>query len=168
MKSRNLWLIVSLLVIGSMLLVSCGTNPAGASGAYLTINFEQVPTWVRNFNPFSASPLGSTGSAIYEPMMIYNKSTGKLVPWLATDYSWNADNTLLTFKIRPNVKWSDGQSLSAQDVVYTFNLMKNNDALIGTACRPVGGWAGPGVGRRAKAAPGGSRFRPAASQVGAR
>ena len=132
MKSRNLWLVISLLVISSMLLASCGSKPSGNSGAYLTINFEQVPTWVRNFNPFSASPLGSTGSAIYEPMMIYNKSTGKLVPWLATGYSWNTDNTLLTFKIRPNVKWSDGQPFTAQDVVYTFTLMKNNDALIGT------------------------------------
>jgi peptide/nickel transport system substrate-binding protein len=132
MKSRNLWLLVSLLVISSMLLASCGTASPATSGAYLTINFEQVPTWVRNFNPFSASPLGSTGSAIYEPMMIYNKSTGKLVPWLSTGYTWNTDNTLLTFKIRPNVKWSDGQPFTAQDVVYTFNLMKSNDALIGT------------------------------------
>ncbi len=64
--------------------------------------------------------------------MIYNKSAGKLVPWLATGYSWNADNTLLTFTIRPNVKWSDGQPFTAQDVVYTFDLMKNNAALIGT------------------------------------
>ena len=132
MKSRNLWLLVSLLVISSMLLASCGTASPATSGAYLTINFEQVPTWVRNFNPFSASPLGSTGSAIYEPMMIFNKSTGKLVPWLSTGYTWNTDNTLLTFKIRPNVKWSDGQPFTAQDVVYTFNLMKSNHALIGT------------------------------------
>ena len=88
MKSRTLWLVVSLLVTCSMLLASCGSKSSGSSDAYLTINFEQVSTWVRNFNPFSASPLGSTGSAIYEPMMIYNKSTGKLVPWLATGYSW--------------------------------------------------------------------------------
>ncbi len=131
MKSRNLWLVISLLVISSMLLASCGTASTGNSGAYLTINFEQVPTWVRNFNPFSATPLGSTNTAIYEPMMIYDKATGKLVPWLATDYSWNSDNTLLTFKLRQGVKWSDGQPFTAQDVLYTFNLLKSNNALIG-------------------------------------
>lgn len=132
MKSRTLWLIVSLLVITSMLLASCGSKASSNTGDYLTINFEQVSTWVRNFNPFSASPLGSTATTIYEPMMIYNKSTGKLVPWLATEYTWNADNTLLTFKIRKNVKWSDGKPFTAQDVVYTFDLLENNDALTGT------------------------------------
>jgi peptide/nickel transport system substrate-binding protein len=132
MRTKNIWLIISLVVISSMLLASCGSKPASSSGAYLTINFEQVSTWVRNFNPFSASPLGSTATAIYEPMMIYNKATGKLVPWLATDYSWNTDNTLLTFKVRQNVKWSDGKPFTAQDVVYTFNLLKTNEALTGT------------------------------------
>jgi peptide/nickel transport system substrate-binding protein len=133
MKSKFLWLFTSLLIIGGLLLSSCGTQAPTASQAYLTINFEQVTTWVRNFNPFSASPLGSTLTAIYEPMMIYNKSTGKLVPWLAAEYSWSADNTELTFKIRPGVKWSDGQPFTAKDVVYTFDLLKNNSALTGTA-----------------------------------
>ena len=132
MKSKNLWLIVSLLIVSSMLLASCGSKTSTSAGAYLTINYEQVSTWVRNFNPFSASPLGSTATAVYEPMMIYNKSTGKLVPWLATEYAWNADNTVLTFKIRQNVKWSDGKPFTAQDVIYTFDLLKNNDALTGT------------------------------------
>ncbi|HTX90088.1 MAG TPA: ABC transporter substrate-binding protein [Anaerolineales bacterium] len=132
MKSKSLWLFISLLVVSSMLLASCGSNASSSNGTYLTINFEQVPTWVRNFNPFSASPLGATLTAIYEPMMIYNKSTGKLVPWLATEYAWNSDNTLLTFKIRQNVKWSDGKPFTAQDVVYTFDLLKNNSALSGT------------------------------------
>ena len=29
------------------------SSPADSSKAYLSINFEQVSTWVRNFNPFS-------------------------------------------------------------------------------------------------------------------
>ncbi|MGD0707147.1 MAG: ABC transporter substrate-binding protein [Anaerolineaceae bacterium] len=133
MKNRIAWLTVCLLIIGSMLLSACGSQASSNSEQYLTINFEQVSTWVRNFNPFSANALGSTATAIYEPMMIYNKATGKLVPWLATDYTWSTDNTLLTFKIRQNVKWSDGQPFTAQDVLYTFNLIKSNSALTGTA-----------------------------------
>ncbi len=100
---------------------------------FLTINTEQVSTWVRNFNPFSPEARGATGTAIYEPMMIYNKSTGKMVPWLATDYAWSADSKTLTFKIRTGVKWSDGQPFSAKDIVYTFNMLKTNAALSGTA-----------------------------------
>ena len=100
---------------------------------FLTINTEQVSTWVRNFNPFSPDARGATGTAIYEPMMIYNKSTGKVVPWLATDYSWSDDSKTLTFKIRSGVKWSDGEPFSAKDVAYTFDLIKSNAALSGTA-----------------------------------
>lgn len=132
MKKKMLSLI-SLLTVASLLLASCGSGGGSGSGDYLTINFEQVSTWVRNFNPFSATPLGSTDTAIYEPMMIYNKSTGELVPWLATEYTWSAGNTLLTFKLRENVKWSDGQPFTAQDVIFTFDMLRSNEALSGTA-----------------------------------
>ncbi len=66
-------------------------------------------------------------------MMIYNKATGELVPWLATQYQWSDDNLTLTFTIRQNVKWSDGEPFTAKDVVYTYNLLQNNEALTGTA-----------------------------------
>jgi peptide/nickel transport system substrate-binding protein len=105
--------------------------PPTAAPVYLSINTEQVPTWVRNFNPFSPDARGPTATIIYEPMMIYNKATAKLVPWLATEYSWSADDLTLTFKIRQGVKWSDGQPFSAKDVIYTFDLLKNNPALPG-------------------------------------
>ena len=135
------WLLISLLVVASLLLASCGAKPAATAApataapaaTYLTVNYEQVPTWVRNFNPFSPDVLGSAATAIYEPMMIYNKSTGALVPWLATSYTWNADNTVLTFSLRSGVQWSDGQPFSADDVIYTFNLIKDNAALAATA-----------------------------------
>jgi peptide/nickel transport system substrate-binding protein len=133
MKKRMTWLVISLLIVCCMLLSACGAKTTAGTGKFLTINFEQVSTWVRNFNPFSASALGSTSTAIYEPMMIYNKSTGELVPWLATAYTFSADNMTLTFTIRKDVKWSDGQPFTAKDVVYTYNLLKSNEALTGTA-----------------------------------
>jgi len=133
MKTKIPWLWISLLMVFSMLLASCGPKASTGSNAYLTINYEQISTWVRNFNPFSPDALGSAGTAVYEPMMIYNKSIAQLVPWLATGYTWNSDNTLLTFQIRKNVKWSDGTPFTTKDVIYTFDLLKNNAALAGTA-----------------------------------
>lgn len=135
--SKKVLAFLSLALIASMLFSACQkatTEPTKPpEPVFMTINTEQVSTWVRNFNPFSPDARGATGTAIYEPMMIYNKATGKVVPWLATEYTWNADNTVLTFKIRPGVKWSDGQPFTAKDVVYTFDLLKNNPALSGTA-----------------------------------
>ena len=102
---------------------------APAQPAFLTVNGEQVSTWARNFNPFSPDARYPTTTGMYEPMMVYNKATAELVPWLATAYQWNADNTALTFKIREGVKWSDGQPFSAKDIIYTFDLLKANPAL---------------------------------------
>jgi peptide/nickel transport system substrate-binding protein len=133
MKSK-FWTVLTLIVVLSMVAVTgCTPKTATQNGVYMTINFEQWGTWVRNFNPFSPDALGSTLTAIYEPMMIYNKSTGELVPWLATEYTWNSDNTLLTFKLREGVKWSDGKPFTANDVIYTFDLLKTNAALMGSA-----------------------------------
>ena len=138
--TKKVFVILSLVLAVSMLLSACGTaktanstSAQSSQSAFLTLNTEQLPTWVRNFNPFSPDARGATGTAMYEPLMLFNRATAELVPWLATGYTWNADNTLLTFKIRQGVKWSDGQPFTAKDVVYTFNLLKNNAALAGTA-----------------------------------
>lgn len=97
---------------------------------YLTVNMEQQSTWVRNFNPFSGDARMQATTIIYEPMMIYDKATSQLVPWLATAYAWNSDNTLLTFTLRQGVKWSDGQPFTSKDVTFTFDLLNKYPALL--------------------------------------
>src|SRR3990167_6507982 len=54
-------------------------------------------------------------------------SAYKIVPDLAESWSWNADKTKLTFKLRQGVKWHDGKPFSAKDVKCTW------DALTGRA-----------------------------------
>jgi peptide/nickel transport system substrate-binding protein len=50
-------------------------------------------------------------------------------PWLATKWEWADNFQKLTLTIRDNVKFSDGQPMTADDVVYTFNLLKGNPGL---------------------------------------
>lgn len=98
---------------------------------FLSVSMEQQSTWVRNFNPYSPDARVPAGQGfIYEPMMVFNKSTGDLVPWLATGYTWSENDTILTFNIRQGVLWSDGQPFTAQDVIFTFDLLKTHDALV--------------------------------------
>ncbi|MFL5758914.1 MAG: ABC transporter substrate-binding protein [Thermomicrobiales bacterium] len=95
---------------------------------------ELGPTFIRNFNPLHAEETARwpTVAGIYEPMLIHNTMTGKIVPWLATGYAFDADNATLTFTLRDGVAWSDGHPFTAKDVAFTFELLRAHEALPGT------------------------------------
>lgn len=61
--------------------------------------------------------------------MVYNAMTSEWVDWLAEDYSWSEDHRALTFELRKNVKWSDGERFDAEDVVFTYELLREHKAL---------------------------------------
>ncbi|MEK9970820.1 MAG: ABC transporter substrate-binding protein, partial [Ferrovibrio sp.] len=48
----------------------------------------------------------------------------KVVPQLATEWSWSADNKSLTFKLRPNVTFHDGEKFDAEAVKYNIERHK--------------------------------------------
>ncbi|HUJ35824.1 MAG TPA: ABC transporter substrate-binding protein [Solirubrobacteraceae bacterium] len=49
----------------------------------------------------------------------------ELQPMLALSWSPNADGSVWTFKLRPNVKFSNGAAMTADDVVYTFKQLSD-------------------------------------------
>jgi peptide/nickel transport system substrate-binding protein len=58
---------------------------------------------------------------MFETPYLYNLLDGKVYPLLADgDYTWNEEQTELTFKINPAAKWSDGTPVTAEDVAYTW------------------------------------------------
>ncbi len=52
---------------------------------------------------------------------------GELVPELAESYEMSDDALTYTFKMRDGLKWSDGETLDANDVVYSWNRLANPD-----------------------------------------
>jgi peptide/nickel transport system substrate-binding protein len=111
-----------------------------AADGLLTTNNFQGATWIRNFNPLlseNSSHLWPSQNGIYEPLFVYSTTTGELIPWLATEWSWNEDSTQLTFTIRDGIQWSDGTPFTASDVAFTFNLIKQHEALPANGGRVV-------------------------------
>ena len=103
------------------------TSAPGGSGS-LTIAVDNgSPTLQDDFNPFSPSQRSGT-PYMYEPLEYVNPLNGAYTPFLATGHKFTSDTTL-QFTMRPGLKWSDGQPLTAADVVFTFNLMKRHAAL---------------------------------------
>jgi peptide/nickel transport system substrate-binding protein len=106
-----------------------GQDDSASSGSgTLTIGVDNgSPTLQNNFNPFSANQRSGT-PYMYEPLEYVDQLDGTYTPFLATAHRFT-DNTTLTFTMRSGAKWSDGKPITAQDVVFTFDLMKSHPAL---------------------------------------
>jgi peptide/nickel transport system substrate-binding protein len=118
------------IVALSLLAASCSSSPStgpstsGASGT-LTIDNESGGTWACDFNPFNPSYIGFSLGNVYEPLVFVNTlQNAKESPWLATSWAWSNGNKTLTFTIHKGVKFSNGTPLTAADVVFTFNMLK--------------------------------------------
>ena len=113
---------------------SQGANTGLVGGKLVIVNVSGG-TWTCLFNPFNGAVNYLSVGFIYEPLYAVNAlqtnadGSNKTTPWLASEYSWNSDFTQLTFTIRDGAKWSDGQPISADDVLYTFNALKANAAI---------------------------------------
>lgn len=112
---------------------TCETSDAVLNGATI------LNAIVVNFNPFANNPNWPTVKGIFEPLMVFNTIKSELVPWLAESYAWSEDFLTLTFKLRPGVQWSDGEAFTADDVVFTFNLLKNTPGVTGSGLSALNG-----------------------------
>jgi peptide/nickel transport system substrate-binding protein len=117
-------------------LVACGTKndnkkTGGATTTVLNVGMPDGATLPANNNPYlDASFARHLGYSwlIWEPLALQNeaKPSGDPAPWLATKWTWNSDYSSITLTVRDNVKWSDGSTMTADDVAYSFQIMKDN------------------------------------------
>ncbi|GAA3440378.1 ABC transporter substrate-binding protein [Kutzneria kofuensis] len=120
---------------GGLALASCSSGGgSSSSGNGLTITVAgQSDNLTQVFNPFlENTALGVTynGSFIYEPLVQINTADiGKDIPWLAKSWEWSNDNKTFTVTLQDNVKWTDGKPFSADDVVFTYQLLQKFPAL---------------------------------------
>jgi peptide/nickel transport system substrate-binding protein len=104
--------------------------PASAQNV-LTLSSEQTTTFVRNFNPFGqTSARYTTLDFMYEPLVVFNRLNGNEPNFrLAESYELADDLKSITFVLRDGLKWSDGEALTADDVVFTYDYIKKFPAL---------------------------------------
>ena len=112
---------------------ACGSS-SSSNGSVLTEAGDEGGPYALNLNPLSSGSAltGVTNSwpFVYETLLQFNyANSDQVTPWLATSYRWTNGHKTVVFTIRSGVKWSDGQPFTAQDVAFTFNLLKRFPAL---------------------------------------
>lgn len=101
-----------------------------AARSELTIVPDFYPTMIQNFNPYLATNLRTTTDFVYEPLVIFNEMHGnEPVMRLAENFRMSDDLMSVTFDIRKGVKWSDGEKFTADDVIYSYQLLKDKPEL---------------------------------------
>lgn len=120
----------SVLALGLTACAGGGSNTGGGEGsgdrALRVWAGSQTPI-TANYNPFAPTVLHGALGPIYEPLFFFNKTADtEPAPMLGESYEYNEDGTVITVKIKPGLKWSDGEPLTAKDVAFTFQYEANN------------------------------------------
>ena len=97
--------------------VNGGVYTEGIVGSFTTTN----PLFAVDAPDVSVSRLLFAG-------LFRNDDSGKLVPDLAQSWKLSENETTYTVTLRQNLRWSDGQPLTAKDVAYTYHTIQNPDA----------------------------------------
>ena len=114
----------SLLVSAFVILTACG-------GGGSTTNHVLVVD--KSFDLKTADPQrefevsgGVVAKALYSTLLTFKGSDSATpVPWVASSYSASSDAKTFTFKLRNDIKFSDGTPLTSADVVFSFNRLIN-------------------------------------------
>ncbi|PZR78078.1 MAG: hypothetical protein DLM65_14055, partial [Candidatus Aeolococcus gillhamiae] len=123
---RRTFLRSSVLAAGAVAVASCTssskTTSSGSAGGPVPRPTLRLPGGDFGFpSPFAyvRGPGYWRMTYIYDSLL-WKDSTGQLMPWLASRYERSADGLTYMFELRDNVAWNDGQPLTPDDVVFTF------------------------------------------------
>ncbi|ONK14356.1 ABC transporter substrate-binding protein [Streptomyces sp. MP131-18] len=117
-----------------LLATGCGGSgdsdgDGGGGGSDTLVIFSGAGDLQANFNPYSPTKLEGAGT-IYESLFFLNTARQEdPAPLLGTEYTWNEDGTELSITLREGVTWTDGEDFTADDVKFTFDMLRENPAI---------------------------------------
>lgn len=132
MRKQSFALISTAILIPAVL-AGCGTSsagtqsPAAVSKAITVALPAQVsPNWwfpIESSQAFSTVN-GQINALMYKPLLdISHTDSIDYARSLASQVTWNSNGTVYTITLNPKWHWSNGQPVTAQDVVFTIDLM---------------------------------------------
>jgi len=98
----------------------------GEAGGKLVIGTVDFPAAI---SPLSPSVFGSNDilDLLFMHLHRIDPGTGKMKPELASSWEFSEDLTSITYYLRKDVKWWDGEPVTAEDVLFTYEKMADPD-----------------------------------------
>ncbi|WP_390625447.1 ABC transporter substrate-binding protein [Nostoc linckia] len=126
---KHFWLPIILTSATALTLTAC--NPANfkSTAAQVPQLVSAILSDPKTFNYPLSQESPNVFPLIYEGLTTENPITGKIEPSLAESWEISDDKLRFVFTLRQGLKWSDGQPLTADDVVFTFNDIYLNEAI---------------------------------------
>ncbi len=107
-------------------------NPDVKKGGHIT--YGVVGTF-DNLNPFILKSMRTTARGMWDPdygNLVYESLLQRsrdepftLYGLLAESVEWDDNRTFIQFNLNPKAKWADGQPVTAEDVMFTFELLRD-------------------------------------------
>ena len=130
------WLAVMLVALSAIALSSCKLADYKTQSAQVPRLVVSTLSDPKTFNYALSSESPNVFSYIYEGLITENGLTGAIEPALAERWQISQDKQRIVFTLRKGLKWSDGEPLTVDDVVFTYNEIYFNE-LIPTTVRDV-------------------------------
>ncbi|HMP89550.1 MAG TPA: extracellular solute-binding protein [Kiritimatiellia bacterium] len=106
-------------------------SPHAVVGGEVNIYAHQYPqsfNYYLDANTLNAEIFGS----MYESLLSIDGITTEFTPGLASSWTISEDKLTFTFTLDENAKWSDGQPITAHDVLFTFDTILDPKNLTGS------------------------------------
>lgn len=120
---KKLWI----LLCTAVLILTCGQQEeqlTGEQGGTMVIGSVDVPSRI---SPLAPSLFGSNEimDLLFMHLHHVDPTTGKMKPELASSWEFSEDLTSITYYLRKDVTWWDGEAVTADDIYYTYEMMKD-------------------------------------------
>jgi len=119
------------LAVSALLVTACGGGGGGDEAGSAAAGFDReavfrygVPANPASFDPRRSSPLDPVFLDIVYESLIERNPAGEIEPGMATEWTFNADNTVLDLTLREGVTFHNGEKLDAAAAVASLDALR--------------------------------------------
>ncbi|PZV10394.1 MAG: peptide ABC transporter substrate-binding protein [Leptolyngbya sp.] len=134
LHSAGLWgnpikrlLSLALLLVLSLTTTGCNLSQFAQASADVPRLVLSVLSDPKTFNPVLSQESPNIFSFTFEGLTTTDGVSGETVPALAESWEIEDEGKILVFTLREDLRWSDGEPLTVDDVLFTYDVLFNPD-----------------------------------------